>query len=118
MHVLQSGWYMQLMPCGTNSVFFTAAAAAAACRKNAGYLARNYSMAGQAAGIASSSSSMQYLPEKEGHEMCSVAQPQAADTDDVGVQKRIAQVRSSCTSASAVACLSTAAAVPLGSGLL
>jgi hypothetical protein len=52
-------------------------------------------MAGQAAGIAGSSSTV-YLQQKEGRES-SLAQPAAADedADDVGVQKRIAQVRSS-----------------------
>ncbi|WIA35300.1 hypothetical protein OEZ86_003755 [Tetradesmus obliquus] len=64
-------------------------------RSTGGELARNYSMAGQAASIAgsSSSSSSPYLPQKEGRESGSVAQPAAAeeDKDDVGVQKRIAQ---------------------------
>jgi hypothetical protein len=51
-------------------------------------------MAVPAAGVAGSSS-VQYLPDKEGRESGAVTQQEAAadeDADDVGVQKRIAQV--------------------------
>jgi hypothetical protein len=72
----------------------TAAAAAAACRKSAGDLARSYSMGVPAAGIAGSSSVQYAVPKKEGRESGTVAQlaESAEDADDVGVQKRIAQV--------------------------
>jgi hypothetical protein len=68
--------------------------AAAACRNTADDLARSYSLAAPAAGVAGSSS-VQYLADKEGRESGAVAAHEAAadeDADDVGVQKRIAQV--------------------------